>query len=141
VLIVEIKSERARQFSSIVIYFDNGKVLLLKRKDSVPYGGLCGFPGGGAETGETPKEAAIRETAEETGIKVLPDDLVFLDKVTSPDKRDVHVFACNNFEGNVDAQKVYKEHNGYEWVAIDELSDYNKPDNSDYLIKMALSKL
>ena len=140
-LIVEIKSERARQFSSIVIYFDNGKVLLLKRKDGVPYGGLWGFPGGGAEKGETPEEAAIRETAEETGIKVLPEDLVFLDKVTSPDKRDVHVFACNKFEGNVDAQKVYKEHNGYEWVAIDELSDYDKPDNSDGLIKMALSKL
>lgn len=140
-LIVEIKSERARQFSSIVIYFDNGKVLLLKRKDGVPYGGLWGSPGGGAEEGESPEEAAIRETAEETGIKVLPEDLVFLDKVTSPDKRDVHVFACNKFEGNVDAQKVYKEHKGYEWVAMDELSKYDKPDNSDGLIKMALSKL
>ena len=140
-LIVEIKSERARQFSSIVIYFDNGKVLLLKRKDGVPYGGLWGFPGGGAEEGESPEEAAIRETAEETGIKVLPEDLVFLDKVTSPDKRDVHVFACNKFEGNVDSQKVYKEHNGYEWVAIDELSDYDKPDNSEGLIKKALSML
>ena len=140
-LIVQIKSERARQFSSIVIYFDNGKVLLLKRKDSVPYGGLWGFPGGGAEKGETPKEAAIRETAEETGIKVLPEDLVFLQKVDSPDKRKVHVFACNNFEGNVDAQKVYKEHDGYEWVAMDELKDYDKPDNSDDLIKKALSML
>ena len=140
-LIVEIKSKRARQFSSIVIYFDGEKVLLLKRKDDVPYGGKWGFPGGGAEKGETPEEAAIRETAEETGIKVLPEDLVFLDKVVSPDKRDVHVFACNNFEGNVDAQKVYKEHDGYEWVAMDELSDYDKPDNSDHLIKKALSML
>ena len=140
-LIVEIKSKRARQFSSIVIYFDGEKVLLLKRKDNVPYCGKWGFPGGGAEKGETPVEAAIRETAEETGIKVLPEDLVFLDKVVSPDKRDVHVFACNNFEGNVDAQRVYKEHDGYEWVAMDELSKYDKPDNSDGLIKMALSKL
>ena len=138
-LIVEIKSERTRQFSSIVIYFDGEKVLLLKRKDNVPYGGKWGFPGGGAEKGETPEEAAIRETAEETGIKVLPEDLVFLDKVVSPDKRDVHVFACKNFEGNVDAQKVYKEHDGYEWVAMDELKDYDKPDNSDRLIKKALS--
>ena len=140
-LIVEIKSARTRQFSSIVIYFDGKKVLLLKRKDNVPYGGKWGFPGGGAEKGETPEEAAIRETTEETGIKVLPEDLVFLDKVVSPDKRDVHVFACNNFEGNVDAQKVYKEHDGYEWVAMDELSDYDKPDNSDHLIKKALSML
>jgi len=139
VLIVEIKSKRARQFSSIVIYFDGEKVLLLKRKDDVPYGGKWGFPGGGAEKGETPEEAAIRETAEETGIKVLPEDLVFLEKVISPDRRDVHVFACKNFEGNVDAQKVYKEHDGYEWVAMDELKDYDKPDNSDRLIKKALS--
>ena len=140
-LIVEIKSKKARQFSSIVIYFDNGKVLLLKRKDKVPYGGKWGFPGGGAEKGESPKEAAIRETGEETGIKVLPDDLVFLEKVSSPDGRDVHVFACNNFEGNVDAKKVYKEHDGYEWVAMDKLKDYDKPDNSDHLIKKALSML
>ena len=140
-LIVEIKSKRARQFSSIVIYFDGEKVLLLKRKDDVPYGGKWGFPGGGAEKGETPEEAAIRETAEETGIKVLPDDLVFLEKVVSPDKRDVHVFTCKNFEGNVDAQKVYKEHDGYEWVAMDKLKDYDKPDNSDDLIKKAISKL
>ena len=138
-LIVEIKSKRARQFSSIVIYFDGEKVLLLKRKDDVPYGGKWGFPGGGAEKGETPEEAAIRETAEETGIKVLPEDLVFLEKVISPDKRDVHVFACKNFEGNVYAQKVYKEHDGYEWVAMDKLKDYDKPDNSDRLIKKALS--
>ena len=140
-LIVEIKSKRARQFSSIVIYFDGKKVLLLKRKDNVPYGGKWGFPGGGAEKGETPEEAAIRETAEETGIKVLPEDLVFLDKVVSPDKRDVHVFACNNFEGNVDAQKVYEEHDGYKWVAMDKLADYDKPDNSDDLIKKAISML
>ena len=140
-LIVEIKSKRARQFSSIVIYFDNGKVLLLKRKEGVPYGGKWGFPGGGAEKDESPKEAAIRETGEETGIKVLPDDLVFLEKVSSPDKRDVHVFACNNFEGKVNSQKVYEEHDGYEWVAMDELKNYEKPNNSDHLIKKALSML
>jgi mutator protein MutT len=139
VLIVEIKSARTRQFSSIVVCLDNAKVLLLKRRDGVPYGGLWGFPGGGAEKGESPKDAAVRETAEETGLKVLPEDLVFLQKVVSPDKREVYVFACKKFEGKVNAQKVNEEHDDYRWVAIDELSDYDKPSNSDGLIKKALS--
>ena len=138
-LIVEIKSNESRQFSSIVIYFDNKKVLLLKRKDNVPYGGLWGFAGGGAEEGETPKEAAIRETAEETGLKALPEDLKFIKKVKSPDKRDVYVFACNKFDGKVNSQKVFEEHEGYEWVVMDKLSNYDKPDNSEGLIEKALS--
>jgi|TARA_R100000908_G_scaffold64019_2_gene46541 mutator protein MutT len=141
VLIIEIKSKRTRQFSSIVIYLDDGKVLLLKRKDNVPYGGLWGFTGGGAEKDETPEEAAVRETVEETGIKVLADDLVFLEKVLSPDNRDVHIFACNKFEGKVNSQKVYEEHDGYDWVAIEELGEYDMPDNSMPLIKKALSVL
>jgi ADP-ribose pyrophosphatase YjhB (NUDIX family) len=44
------------------------KFYYLKRKDNVPYGGLWGFTGGGAEKDETPKEAAVSEKPlEETG--------------------------------------------------------------------------
>jgi len=52
-----------------VLIFKDGKVLLGKRKNSHganEYGG----PGGHLEYGETVKQAAIRETTEECGIKI-----------------------------------------------------------------------
>jgi 8-oxo-dGTP pyrophosphatase MutT (NUDIX family) len=48
----------------------NGKVLMLRRAASARYAaGLLCPPSGHVEAGETVSEAAVRETAEETGIK------------------------------------------------------------------------
>ena len=49
-----------------VIVVDNGKILIGTRKDN---GLVCG-PGGHIEMGETPEDAAIRETREEFGINI-----------------------------------------------------------------------
>lgn len=49
-----------------VIVVKDGKVLVGTRKDN---GLVCG-PGGHIEIGETPEEAAIRETREEFGINI-----------------------------------------------------------------------
>ena len=51
-----------------VILFDHlGNPLLLQRSDGAKTGYYC-FPGGQVEHGETRRDAAIRETFEETGI-------------------------------------------------------------------------
>ncbi len=47
----------------------DGKVLLIRRKYP-PNPGLWAFPGGHIEPGETPAQAAVRETLEETGCAV-----------------------------------------------------------------------
>lgn len=143
-LIVEIKSKRKREFSSIVVYVDpDRRILLLKRpnKEHIPYGGKWGFVGGGAEKGEEPRDVAVRETFEETGLKVLPQNLIDIGMVESPDGRDVYVFCCSDFEGTVDIQKVKHEHDDFNWVRADEIDDYDLPDNSPDLIKKTLSTI
>jgi len=54
-----------------IIVFDDDRVLLIKHN-----GGHISFPKGHIEEGETPKETAIRETFEETGIhaEIVSDD-------------------------------------------------------------------
>lgn len=52
---------------------DSGRVLLQRRADAH---GTWGLPGGAMELGETLEEAAVRETREETGLDVRPDELL-----------------------------------------------------------------
>jgi len=57
---------------SAAIFDDEGRVLLTRRADN---GQWC-LPSGGMEPGESPAEAAVRETAEETGLTVRVTRLV-----------------------------------------------------------------
>lgn len=50
----------------IILSADKKKVLLVRRRDN----GMWVLPGGGIEAGESPKEAVIREAAEETGFSI-----------------------------------------------------------------------
>lgn len=57
----------AKPKSAGIIFFAGDKVLFMKRDSLAPEGGSWDFPGGGMEPDETPKEAARRETREESG--------------------------------------------------------------------------
>lgn len=64
-------------------------------------GGSVGGPGGHIETGESPEDAAIRETQEEFGI--TPKDLMpvaFLSDLKPP-YCPSHVFLCTDFDGSI----------------------------------------
>lgn len=54
---------------STAIITDGGRVLMIRRREREGKL-LWAFPGGGIEQGETPEQAAVRETAEEVGLEV-----------------------------------------------------------------------
>lgn len=52
-----------------VVLCDN-RCLVGTRSDGVPLAGLCEFPGGKCLADESPRDAAVRECREETGLEV-----------------------------------------------------------------------
>lgn len=66
------------QFSGSKLALFLGDALLVILRDDrpdIPYPGHWDLPGGGREGDESPATCALRETWEETGLKLHPDDL------------------------------------------------------------------
>ncbi|MBM3200199.1 NUDIX domain-containing protein [Candidatus Woesearchaeota archaeon] len=122
----QIESKRAahqkglrHQSSHVWIYNPQGKVLLQKRsvnKDSWP--GLWDVSAAGHVIhGETPKEAAVREVFEETGLKINPKDLEYLGvdkvsriipKVNWTNNEFYHIYLLK-FNGKAEQLRLQKE--------------------------------
>lgn len=58
-----------------ILHDRDGRLLLIKRGQE-PGKGRWSFPGGRVEPGETDHQAVSREVAEETGLRVLPIELL-----------------------------------------------------------------
>lgn len=66
--------ETIRYTADVVVVTPDRTVLLIER-DWPPYAGCWALPGGHVDPGETSREAAVRELAEETGIRVSTADV------------------------------------------------------------------
>lgn len=98
--------------------------LLLIERGTDPHKGHWCPPGGLIDEGESPEEAVIRETREETGIKVSVVEK--LGDLRGPITGRKHgVFLCASEGGRLDPEPP--ETVDARWVAIDELSSYGIP--------------
>ena len=59
--------------SAFVVIFDKKERVLLSHRRDLD---IWNLPGGGVENGEMPTDAAVRETREETGLKIKVQELV-----------------------------------------------------------------
>lgn len=65
---------------SKIALFCNGEMIAYQRDDfaHIPFPGMWDLPGGAREGDETPVDCALREVAEEFGIALSPDQVVWM---------------------------------------------------------------
>ncbi len=98
-----------------ILYRVGGEILLLKRADNAgDYPGHWCFPGGRIEEGETPEQAARRESMEEIGY--TPNGEVR--QVVEYDGFVTFSHSCEKFQPVLDS-----EHSGYVWAHPERLPD------------------
>jgi 8-oxo-dGTP pyrophosphatase MutT (NUDIX family) len=102
---------------------EDNKFLIVK---SNRWHGKLTLPGGKIEQGESAFDAIQREMMEETGLKIVASDLVYVDgPISSSDYIDpsmvfmVSVFKC--YVENMGTIILNEEASGYEWLTKDEL--------------------
>lgn len=82
-------------FASVTLVDPRGRLIMQERDEHAHVApNLWGLPGGAVEPGETALETAVRELAEETGIRVAPSDLTDLGAFVTTLEGERHHFRC-----------------------------------------------
>lgn len=98
--------------SSVIIVNDKDEILLLRRSGTDSWMPLSwDVPGGGIDPGETPEQAAFRETYEETGIELNHIE-PFWTRIVSGHTAFIFI----SFVNNMPPVKLSFEHDKYMWV-------------------------
>nr|MDT0657608.1 NUDIX domain-containing protein [Micromonospora sp. DSM 115978] len=137
--------------ASAVVFNDNGEVLLVHHNKI----GKWLYPGGHVDPNESLGEAAIRELAEETGIRAVvlghtafkhpavtghipPWAIIEMDVTDSRDGQHRHidmVYVCEHIGGDLLPQ--LEEVGGARWVPVSEVATLPTPDELPDLVAAA----
>lgn len=114
----------------------DGKVLLLHRQDTKNQGNTWAIPGGKIDKNETPIQASIRETFEETGYKF--DKVEYLGFVYIKYEKYDFIYHMTRVKSDNDPANVkinYVEHKGFTWATPSDALKLNlMPDEDDCFI-------
>ena len=116
-----MKNKYWKVFVSTIVKHGND-ILALKRKKDGYFGDFYDFPGGKMEFGEHIEDAAIRETLEETGIKINKENLKLKGHIDWVDQfeNEERFAVCFCFLYDVKEKPKIElkddEHVSYKWV-------------------------
>ncbi|MHB1440353.1 MAG: bis(5'-nucleosyl)-tetraphosphatase [Cuniculiplasma sp.] len=130
-----------------MVHESSAGIILFRRMEEIQFlylmkkDGYLDFSKGHIERGENKKEAALRETEEETGIKckIIAGFEEKTDYYFYFDKNNIHK-DLTLFLGEVDRDvkvKTSNEHEAYVWLNYEDSMKYLKFDNQKNIIKKA----
>jgi mutator protein MutT len=123
--VIRIKLRRRKKVRGAVVVILNSddEVLILQRSPGDYWcAGMWGYPGGKIDPGETPEEAAIRETKEEANL-----DVTGLVPITLQLDRPLGMYYTRSYSGTV---KIDFEHTDWLWVSRNDIENYELSDNT-----------
>lgn len=111
-----------------IILKKNDQFLLVRRHDTDWMNGFWNFPGGLLEEGETLLQAAIRETREEVGVEIEPDNfkLVHVIQVQASAKNTKDIFGFYFMAHIWEKEAVNNEphrHSEIGWFSLNKLPE------------------
>ncbi|MEM1367493.1 MAG: A/G-specific adenine glycosylase [Cyanobacteria bacterium P01_H01_bin.15] len=120
-----------KQIGVAVIFNDQDKILIDKRKPEGLLGGLWEFPGGKIEAEETAKDCIVREIEEELAIAItVQDHLVTVEHAYTHFKVTLIVYRCRYLSG--EPQPLACDE--IRWVTLAEIGDYPFPKANQQII-------
>ncbi|HEX4232941.1 MAG TPA: NUDIX hydrolase [Caldimonas sp.] len=139
---LEVLPRRRRSLSCGIVVLLEARELLLCHVTGQRHWDL---PKGGIHIGESVREAALRETREETGLAFAADRLLELGRHAYTARKDLHLFACLSVR--IDARELHcascfvdrlsgrmrPEMDGFGWFAFDRIRALCSPKLSHVL--------
>jgi 8-oxo-dGTP pyrophosphatase MutT (NUDIX family) len=107
--------------AKILIFDAENNALVLRRSETHPnYPHEADLPGGYVEDGEDEETAVQREVAEEAGLDIPVDDMVFARRIIHEQNDVLYVARIDAVKPEV---KISREHESYEWVPSSSLRE------------------
>ena len=113
-----VRPPDTKYVAKVIIFDDQDRVLLLKRKKDQKYPEQWDLPGGHLVQGEDWKSGAAREVKEETNLSI--EDL----KKVFEDGRMAY-YKTNKFEGKIFDNDELPEHDEYKWINPNKIDKLN----------------
>ena len=104
------------------VIIEHGRVLLTQRKAGTHLAGAWEFPGGKVEPGEDPRDALVRELAEELGIETTAHEIIEVTFHRYPERAVLLLFYRAHRRPHSPEPRLI-DIAGFRWASADELDE------------------
>ena len=121
----------------VAVVEHEGRFLIGVRGGEDSLTGLAEFPGGKCDPDEKPRDAALRECREETGLLVVPVRELQEQVWKYPEATvELHFWLCHPTQ----PEFIEEHHQGFRWVTREELLSHEFPPANEEVLKILTSE-